>query len=128
MTAALTSRQSRILDFLREHVTAHGYPPTMREIADAVGLASPSSVQHQLARLAELGFIQRVPGNPRAIILTGGEPPVHLARADLRRLVSMAWPRTHEDDAFLDEVAKLARPAEGAGPLATVTELPGSGR
>lgn len=63
----LTRRQQQILDFVRRSVHVHGYPPTVREIARRVGLASPSTVQYHLDALGRLGYLQRVPGHPRAL-------------------------------------------------------------
>ncbi|MGL4172881.1 MAG: transcriptional repressor LexA [Actinomycetota bacterium] len=63
----LTNRQQRILDTIRHSVTTRGYPPTMREIGEVAGLASPSSVSHQLAALERKGFLRRDPNRPRAI-------------------------------------------------------------
>ena len=75
----LTSRQQEIWQFLAEYVDAHGYPPTVREIGDAVGLASPSTVHAHLANLERAGLLRRDPTKPRAIELVGRkreEPPV----------------------------------------------------
>ncbi|CAM3527710.1 transcriptional repressor LexA [Isoptericola cucumis] len=63
----LTPRQRRVLDTIRESVESRGYPPTMREIGVAVGLASPSSVKHQLTTLERKGYLRRDPNRPRAI-------------------------------------------------------------
>jgi repressor LexA len=63
----LTARQRRILQMIAEAVAAQGYPPSIREIGDAVGLTSPSSVAHQLAVLEKKGFIRRDPRRPRAL-------------------------------------------------------------
>src|SRR5690349_22815767 len=63
----LTPRQLQILTMIREWVDRHGYPPTMREIGSAVGLASPSSVAHQLKALEELGLIRRDARGSRAV-------------------------------------------------------------
>jgi repressor LexA len=68
---ALTSRQTRILDVIREAVEARGYPPSVREIGDAVGLTSPSSVAHQLRVLEQKGYLRRDPNRPRALEVTG---------------------------------------------------------
>jgi repressor LexA len=65
----LTERQRQILDFLTEYVDAHGYPPTVREIGEAVGLASPSTVHAHLANLERAGLLKRDPTKPRAIEL-----------------------------------------------------------
>lgn len=66
----LTSRQRLVLDFIRTAVERRGYPPSMREIGEAVGLTSPSSVSHQLDALARKGYLRRDPNRPRAIELT----------------------------------------------------------
>lgn len=63
----LTTRQRRILQIIAEAVATRGYPPSIREIGDAVGLASPSSVAHQLNALERKGFIRRDPRLPRAM-------------------------------------------------------------
>ena len=63
----LTNRQRMVLEYIAQSVEARGYPPSMREIGEAVGLASPSSVKHQLASLERKGFIRRDPNRPRAI-------------------------------------------------------------
>lgn len=63
----LTDRQRRILDTIRESVELRGYPPSMREIGEAVGLASSSSVKHQLSALETKGYLRRDPNRPRAI-------------------------------------------------------------
>lgn len=65
----LTDRQRQILDFLTKYVDAHGYPPTVREIGEAVGLASPSTVHAHLANLERAGLLKRDPTKPRAIEL-----------------------------------------------------------
>lgn len=63
----LTIRQKRILETIQDAVADKGYPPSMREIGDTVGLASLSSVTHQLAQLEKLGYIRRDPRRPRAM-------------------------------------------------------------
>ncbi|MEX3611137.1 transcriptional repressor LexA [Rothia sp. LK2588] len=63
----LTARQQKILTAIAEAIENRGYPPSMREIGDIVGLASLSSVTHQLSRLEEMGYIRRDPKRPRAI-------------------------------------------------------------
>jgi repressor LexA len=65
----LTERQRQILDFVTKYADAHGYPPTVREIGEAVGLASPSTVHAHLANLERAGFLKRDPTKPRAIEL-----------------------------------------------------------
>jgi repressor LexA len=69
----LTGRQQEIWTFLVEYVDRHGYPPTVREIGEAVGLASPSTVHAHLANLERAGLLRRDPTKPRALELTGRE-------------------------------------------------------
>lgn len=63
----LTERQQRILEFIAKARDERGYPPSVREIGEAVGLHSPSSVHAQLATLADKGFLTKDPTKPRAI-------------------------------------------------------------
>ena len=67
----LTERQQEIWQFLVEYVDGHGYPPTVREIGEAVGLASPSTVHAHLANLERAGLLRRDPTKPRALELVG---------------------------------------------------------
>jgi repressor LexA len=67
----LTGRQQEIWDFLVEYVDGHGYPPTVREIGEKVGLASPSTVHAHLANLERAGLLKRDPTKPRALELVG---------------------------------------------------------
>jgi repressor LexA len=69
----LTDRQREIYDFVVGYVDGHGYPPTVREIGDAVGLASPSTVHAHLANLERAGYLRRDPTKPRALELVGRE-------------------------------------------------------
>jgi repressor LexA len=66
----LTGRQQEIWTFLTEYVDRHGYPPTVREIGEAVGLASPSTVHAHLANLERAGLLRRDPTKPRALELS----------------------------------------------------------
>jgi repressor LexA len=74
-TVELTGRQQEIWEFLVGYVDDHGYPPTVREIGEAVGLASPSTVHAHLANLERAGLLRRDPTKPRALELTGREQP-----------------------------------------------------
>jgi repressor LexA len=69
--AMLTARQQEIWQFLVDYVDRHGYPPTVREIGEAVGLASPSTVHAHLANLERAGLLKRDPTKPRALDLIG---------------------------------------------------------
>jgi repressor LexA len=69
----ITDRQQRILDFIADTVRDRGYPPTVREIGDAVGLTSSSSVHAQLANLEKKGLLVKDPTKPRAMTLATDE-------------------------------------------------------
>jgi repressor LexA len=69
----LTDRQQQIWNYLVEYVDSHGYPPTVREIGEEVGLASPSTVHAHLANLERAGLLRRDPTKPRALELLGRE-------------------------------------------------------
>jgi len=70
----LTRRQRRILEVIKEAVDSRGYPPSIREMGESVGLASSSSVAHQLKVLEQKGFLRRDPNRPRALeVLLPGE-------------------------------------------------------
>ncbi len=85
----LTARQQEIWNYLVEYVDQHGYPPTVREIGDHVGLASPSTVHAHLANLERAGLLRRDPTKPRALELIGRErrePEPAADPADVTRL------------------------------------------
>jgi repressor LexA len=70
----MTPRQQRIVEFIRRTVQERGYPPTVREIGEAVGLTSSSSVHAQLANLQRKGLLRKDPSRPRAIEVAGARP------------------------------------------------------
>lgn len=78
--SGLTARQRAILDMIRTTVADRGYPPSVREIGDGVGLTSPSSVAHQLATLEKLGHLRRDPNRPRAVVVADDAPGGEQAR------------------------------------------------
>jgi repressor LexA len=83
----LTERQRQILDFLTSYLEQHGYPPTVREIGEAVGLASPSTVHAHLANLERAGLLRRDPTKPRALELVDRRTrPKAAEREDVHRL------------------------------------------
>jgi repressor LexA len=87
----LTARQQEIWNYLVEYVDRHGYPPTVREIGEEVGLASPSTVHAHLANLERAGLLRRDPTKPRALELIGREkrepaPQAEPERRDVARL------------------------------------------
>lgn len=69
----LSNRQKAILDYIKQEVRERGYPPSVREIGEAVGLASSSTVHGHLERLEKKGYIRRDPTKPRAIEITDGD-------------------------------------------------------
>jgi len=75
----LTQRQREIYDFVVRYADGHGYPPTVREIGEAVGLASPSTVHAHLANLERAGMLRRDPTKPRALVLTARQRPASQA-------------------------------------------------
>ncbi len=76
----LTPRQRRILEVIKQAVDSRGYPPSIREMGESVGLASSSSVAHQLKTLEQKGFLRRDPNRPRALeVLLPGESDARVA-------------------------------------------------
>ncbi len=80
----LSSRQQAILEYIKEQVRLKGYPPSVREIAEAVGLASSSTVHGHLSRLESKGFIRRDPTKPRAIEILDLEEETSIPKDDAR--------------------------------------------
>lgn len=124
----LTEKQLAILEFIAREVETQGYPPSMREIGDAVGLASLSSVTHQLGRLELAGFIRRDPKRPRALeVLTelaftqhavqDSEPqtPAEAIYVPLVGQIAAGVPITA--DQHVDDVVPLPRHLVGDGNL-----------
>jgi repressor LexA len=70
---ALTARQRAILEVIRDSVERRGYPPSIREICEAAGLSSTSSVAHQLTVLERKGYLRRDPNRPRAVDVRGAD-------------------------------------------------------
>jgi len=85
-TAELTGRQREIWSFLVDYVDRHGYPPTVREIGGAVGLASPSTVHAHLANLERAGLLRRDPTKPRALELVGRAKAADTVAGELPKL------------------------------------------
>ena len=106
----LTARQQEIWNFLVEYVDRHGYPPTVREIGEQVGLASPSTVHAHLANLERAGLLRRDPTKPRALELIGRD----------RRDVEPP-PATERDVAHLPLVGEIA----AGGPLLAEQSIEG---
>ncbi|MFC4597956.1 transcriptional repressor LexA [Cohnella hongkongensis] len=80
----MSSRQNSILEFIKNEVRDKGYPPSVREIGEAVGLASSSTVHGHLDRLEKKGLIRRDPTKPRAIEILDDDDPVQQLSASVR--------------------------------------------
>jgi repressor LexA len=123
----LTTRQQEIWQFLAAYVDEHGYPPTVREIGEAVGLASPSTVHAHLASLEREGLIRRDPTKPRAIELVGRRraetPPARQSVAPTLPLVGRiaAGGPLLAEEAIEDEIAVPEPLGRGADFLLRVT-------
>jgi repressor LexA len=79
----LSARQMEILSFIRARINSHGYPPSVREIGEAVGLKSSSTVHAHLVQLEEKGYLRKDPSTPRAII------PIDLERPEAPAVTSL---------------------------------------
>jgi repressor LexA len=102
----LTQRQRRVLDVIRDSIERRGYPPSVREIGEAVGLSSASSVAHQLSVLQKKGWLRRDPNRPRALdVRVPGETTARPAALPLEGIAA-----AHD---------------EGAAPAATYVPLVG---
>lgn len=101
----LTQRQQAILDFIRTTHADRGYPPSVREIGEAVGLQSPSSVHAQLGTLVDKGYLRKDPSRPRAIVV----------RTD----AASAAPAAREVAAGTQSIPLVGRIAAGGPILAT---------
>ena len=112
----LTPRQQRVLTTIKSSIEMRGYPPSMREIGEAVGLTSSSSVAHQLKVLEEKGFLKRDPNRPRAIEVF--LPEVMAARRSISAAEESSYDETGIGDAMptASYVPVLGRIAAG-GPI-----------
>jgi repressor LexA len=116
----LTERQQQVLDYIRSIVEERGYPPSVREIGDAVGLSSPSSVHAQLNTLVQVGMIKRDPAKPRAIVVVDETPaPVVEDRRirDIPLLGRIAAGTPILAAEHIDEVMPLPTELVGDGPV-----------
>lgn len=107
----LTPRQQRVLAHIKESIELRGYPPSMREIGDAVGLTSSSSVAHQLKVLETKGYLKRDPNRPRALEVF--LPEVMAARKSLGSAEESSY-----DETGLGDVAPLATNVPVVGRIA----------
>ncbi|MCS3492768.1 MULTISPECIES: transcriptional repressor LexA [Micrococcaceae] len=102
---SLTIRQKKILETIQRSIGKNGYPPSMREIGDAVGLKSLSSVTHQLSQLEKLGYIRRDPRRPRAMEIL---LPLQLAEDAEKAEVSKPVEPDASEDAKIIELSTSA--------------------
>ncbi|MEO7121544.1 MAG: transcriptional repressor LexA [Lacisediminihabitans sp.] len=125
---SLSDKQIAILEVIQRAVSTHGYPPSMREIGDAVGLSSLSSVTHQLNQLELSGYLRRDPNRPRALevlielqpteggVVSDNPTPVgDAAMVPLVGRIAAGIPITAEQQ--IDEVFPLPRQLVGKGEL-----------
>jgi repressor LexA len=128
---SLSEKQLAILEFIQRAVATRGYPPSMREIGDAVGLASLSSVTHQLGQLELSGYLRRDPNRPRAIEVLIDVPQNERSEADIESSpsapigdaamvplvgrIAAGIPITAEEQ--IDEVFPIPRQLVGKGDL-----------
>jgi repressor LexA len=85
----LSERQQQVLEYIRETTIDRGYPPSVREIGEAIGLSSPSSVHAHLSTLVEEGYLKRDPSKPRAIVVVDQSRPSEPVRSDRLRDVPL---------------------------------------
>jgi repressor LexA len=114
----VTDRQRAILDYVRGFVDEHGYPPTVREIGEAVGLRSPSTVHAHLAQLERAGLLRRDPTKPRALELAdrnrdGAEMPVDVHRLPLVGEIAAGGPLLAEHN--VEEYVAVPEPLSRGG-------------
>ncbi|TXK20070.1 transcriptional repressor LexA [Homoserinibacter sp. GY 40078] len=122
---SLSDKQLAILEVIQRSVSTRGYPPSMREIGDAVGLASLSSVTHQLNQLELAGYLRRDPNRPRALEVLidvpgaseegGGSPVGDAAMVPLVGRIAAGVPITAEQQ--VEEIFPLPRQLVGKGEL-----------
>ncbi|MFF4344294.1 transcriptional repressor LexA [Kitasatospora sp. NPDC001540] len=129
--AGLTQRQRRIVDVINDSVQRRGYPPSMREIGQAVGLSSTSSVAHQLLALERKGLVRRDPHRPRAYTVSHhrlaalgdaaapGAAGLPLSHVPLVGRIAAGGPILAEQD--LEDVLLLPRQLVGEGELFALT-------
>lgn len=127
--SGLTTRQRAILDMIRSTVADRGYPPSVREIGEGVGLTSPSSVAHQLTTLERLGHLRRDPNRPRALVVADDAPRGAFTTPDLQgadaassrghHLSAVPASREGADTAMVPLVGRIA----AGGPILAEQEM-----
>jgi repressor LexA len=125
-SSELSERQLQVLSYIKEMVAARGYPPSVREIGEAVGLSSPSTVHSHLSSLVKAGFLRRDPTKPRAIeVLEPGKrsklrPSARKSRGDIRDVplvgrIAAGSPILATED--VEDVYQLPVSLVGSGPV-----------
>lgn len=124
--SGLTPRQQAILRVIEQTTAERGYPPSVREIGQGVGLTSPSSVAHQLRTLQELGYLRKDPHRPRALVVSRPEEPAavapfvgHAVPVPLVGRIAAGGPILAEQ--HTEEVMPLPRDLVGDGELFMLT-------
>jgi repressor LexA len=120
----LTARQREILDLIRTTVAQRGYPPSVREIGEEVGLSSPSTVHSHLTTLANEGFIRRDPSKPRAIEVIKDDGATAISRAAVRDVplvgsIAAGSPILADED--IEEIYPLPTELVGTEPVFMLT-------
>ncbi len=116
MVADISTRQREILDYIRDMVADRGYPPSVREIGEAVGLSSPSTVHSHLSTLEAAGHLRRDPTKPRAIeILEDESHPADVRKVPLVGRIAAGSPILAEED--IEDVYSLPTELVGDGPI-----------
>ena len=121
----LSTRQRQVLDYIRTTVEARGYPPSVREIGEALGLSSPSTVHSHLSSLVAAGLIRKDPSKPRAIeVLDHSAPPVaagddRVCEVPLVGRIAAGSPILAAED--IEDVFPLPADLVGSGPVFMLT-------
>jgi len=110
----ISTRQQEILDYIRDTVADRGYPPSVREIGEAVGLSSPSTVHSHLSTLEATGHLRRDPTKPRAIEILD-EGPSNVRNVPLVGRIAAGSPILAEED--IEDVIPLPTELVGDGPI-----------
>jgi len=119
-TGEISPRQQEILDLILRTVAERGYPPSVREIGDAIGLSSPSTVHSHLSALVKAGHLRRDPTKPRAIEVIDGGHTADLRRAPVRDVplvgrIAAGSPILAEED--IEEILPLPTGLVGNDPV-----------
>lgn len=121
----ISDRQRQVLEYIRETVAGRGYPPSVREIGDALGLSSPSTVHSHLSSLAKAGLIRKDPTKPRAIEILEAAPARPTAsETEIRHVplvgrIAAGRPILAEED--IEDVMALPTSLVGSGPVFMLT-------